>query len=163
MTAELGQALGLFAAREEERRAWHRRLASLRPEDRLTADDLSGVSLRTPAGAIVPLSSLVRRERGRGPVEIDLSARTVALGGAGISLTRMEFDLLVDLIRHRGRVRTRDALLRSVWGYDDAGTTRTVDVHIRQLRRKLGAEFGRRIETVIGVGYKLSPDSGEIS
>jgi DNA-binding response OmpR family regulator len=72
-----------------------------------------------------------------------------------VALTRKEFDLLADLMRHPGRVASRDRLLQGVWGYDHAGTTRTVDVHIRQLRKKLGPEAAACIETVVGVGYRL--------
>jgi DNA-binding response OmpR family regulator len=59
------------------------------------------------------------------------------------------------MIRHRGRVLTRERLLERVWGYDYPGETRTVDVHIRRLRRKLGIAAEERIETVVGVGYRF--------
>jgi len=89
-----------------------------------------------------------------GPVAIDLAARRVRVDGREVGLTRKEFDLLADLIRHRGRVLTRDRLLERVWGYSYPGETRTVDVHVRRLRKKLGAAADERIETVVGVGYR---------
>lgn len=88
------------------------------------------------------------------PLAIDLGARTVAVDGREVPLTRKEFDLLVDLLRGRGRVLTRDRLLEKVWGYDFPGETRTVDVHVRRLRKKLGPVAEARIETVVGVGYR---------
>jgi len=90
-----------------------------------------------------------------GPIRVDVPARRVLLDGGEVSLTRKEFDLLVHMIRHRGRVLTRERLLERVWGYDYPGETRTVDVHIRRLRRKLGAAAEERIETVVGVGYRF--------
>ena len=73
-----------------------------------------------------------------------------------MQLAPKEFDLLWDLLDHRGLVLTRDQLLERVWGYTFAGDTRTVDVHVRQLRRKLGDACP--IVTVWGVGYKASPE-----
>jgi two-component system phosphate regulon response regulator PhoB len=74
--------------------------------------------------------------------------------GKEISLTATEFRLLQVLLERRGRVQTRASLLADVWGYAEDVDSRTVDTHIRRLRRKLGAEADR-IETVIGVGYRL--------
>jgi len=93
-----------------------------------------------------------------GPLTVTLAARRVEVGGRAVALTRKEFDLLVDLIRNRGRVLTREKLLERVWGYDYPGETRTVDVHIRRLRQKLGEGGERAIETVVGVGYRLRED-----
>jgi len=78
-------------------------------------------------------------------------------GGAVLDLTRKEFDLLVYLMRNRGRVFSRDHLLDRVWGYDYAGDTRTVDVHVSWLRRKLEPDpaHPRYLVTVRGVGYKF--------
>lgn len=90
-----------------------------------------------------------------GLIELDEAARRVTADGQEVTLTRKEFDLLADLMRHAGRVASRDQLLSRVWGYDHAGTTRTVDVHIRQLRKKLGSPAAEFIETVVGVGYRL--------
>jgi two-component system alkaline phosphatase synthesis response regulator PhoP len=72
-----------------------------------------------------------------------------------VSLTRKEFDLLTALVMNRGRVLTRDQLLERVWGHGYYGETRTVDVHIRRLRKKLGKAAQERIETIVGVGYRF--------
>ena len=77
------------------------------------------------------------------------------VGEEEIQLAPKEFDLLWELLDHRGLVLTRDQLLERVWGYTFAGDTRTVDVHVRQLRRKLGD--ASPIVTVWGVGYKVAP------
>ena len=89
-----------------------------------------------------------------GALRIDVGARRAEVAGRDLSLTRKEFDLLVELIRRRGRVLTRERLLESVWGYDYPGETRTVDVHVRRLRKKLGPPVDERVETVVGVGYR---------
>ena len=75
--------------------------------------------------------------------------------GKALTLTPREFDLLAFMASRPGRVSTRDELLRKVWGYDYVGETRTVDVHIRRLRAKLGPKSDL-IETVMGAGYKLA-------
>ena len=77
------------------------------------------------------------------------------VSGSEVQLAPKEFDLLWELLDHRGLVLTRDQLLERVWGYTFAGDTRTVDVHVRQLRRKLGD--ASPIVTVWGVGYKVGP------
>ena len=74
------------------------------------------------------------------------------------SLTLKEFELLEKLMRNQGIVLTRDQLLTEIWGYDFDGETRTVDVHIRTLRQKLG-EKGEIIQTVRGVGYRVGGDA----
>jgi len=91
-----------------------------------------------------------------GVIELDEPRRRVKVEGREVTLTRKEFDLLGDLMRHRGRVLSRSHLLERVWGYDHSGTTRTVDVHVRQLRKKLGPPADGYIDTVVGVGYRLS-------
>ena len=83
------------------------------------------------------------------------SERTVAVGGEKIDLTRKEYDTLVLLLEAGGAVLTREDLLSRVWGYSFSGESRTVDVHIRTLRQKLG-EAGDLIRTVRGVGYKMT-------
>lgn len=88
-----------------------------------------------------------------GPLEIDVSARTVRRDGVPVELTYKEFELLRLLAAHRGVVLSRDEILRTVWDYDFAGETRTVDMHIKALRQKLGDDM---IATVRGVGYKLN-------
>jgi DNA-binding response OmpR family regulator len=90
-----------------------------------------------------------------GDLHIDAGRREVHVGEEEIQLAPKEFDLLWELLDHRGLVLTRDQLLERVWGYTFAGDTRTVDVHVRQLRRKLGD--ASPIVTVWGVGYKVSP------
>lgn len=107
------------------------------------------------------LRAVLRRTTGEeaevledGALRLDLASREVHVEGTAVTLTRKEFDLLADLLRHRGRVLTRERLLERVWGYDYPGETRTVDVHVRRLRQKLGAPVEARIETVVGVGYR---------
>ncbi|HWQ02778.1 MAG TPA: response regulator transcription factor [Gaiellaceae bacterium] len=90
-----------------------------------------------------------------GQLLIDAGRREVKVGDEEIQLAPKEFDLLWELLDHRGLVLTRDQLLERVWGYTFAGDTRTVDVHVRQLRRKLGD--ASPIVTVWGVGYKVAP------
>jgi DNA-binding response OmpR family regulator len=90
-----------------------------------------------------------------GALVIDAGRREVKVGEDEIQLAPKEFDLLWELLDHRGLVLTRDQLLERDWGYTFAGDTRTVDVHVRQLRRKLGD--ASPIVTVWGVGYKVSP------
>ena len=90
-----------------------------------------------------------------GDLVIDAGRREVHVGEEEIQLAPKEFDLLWELLDHRGLVLTRDQLLERVWGYTFAGDTRTVDVHVRQLRRKLGDDSP--IVTVWGVGYKVAP------
>jgi len=89
-----------------------------------------------------------------GPLRIDVAGRRAEVAGRDLALTRKEFDLLVELMKQRGRVLTRERLLETVWGYDYPGETRTVDVHVRRLRQKLGATVDDRVETVVGVGYR---------
>jgi len=90
-----------------------------------------------------------------GQLLVDAGRREVHVGDEEIQLAPKEFDLLWELLDHRGLVLTRDQLLERVWGYTFAGDTRTVDVHVRQLRRKLGD--ASPIVTVWGVGYKVAP------
>ena len=90
-----------------------------------------------------------------GDLVIDAGRREVKVGEEEIQLAPKVFDLLWELLDHRGLVLTRDQLLERVWGYTFAGDTRTVDVHVRQLRRKLGD--ASPIVTVWGVGYKVTP------
>ncbi len=110
--------------------------------------------------SILRRAAPARREREsavitHGDLAIDAGRREVRVGEEEIQLAPKEFDLLWELLDHRGLVLTRDQLLERVWGYTFAGDTRTVDVHVRQLRRKLGD--ASPIVTVWGVGYKVSP------
>jgi DNA-binding response OmpR family regulator len=91
-----------------------------------------------------------------GELRVDAGRREVIVGVNEVQLAPKEFDLLWELLDHRGLVLTRDQLLERVWGYTFAGDTRTVDVHVRQLRRKLGEACP--IVTVWGVGYKVSTE-----
>lgn len=101
-----------------------------------------------PAGASQDVISV-------GPVVVARAAREVRVDGREVQLTQREFDLLEYLLRHSGQVVTRDQLLESVWGFHSPGETRTVEVHVAQLRKKLGdADL---IRTVRGIGYKASP------
>ena len=89
-----------------------------------------------------------------GILEIDLSAHRVLIDETQINLTAKEFDLLLHLARHNGKVQTRDYLLQQIWGYSSDVTTRTVDTHIKRLRSKIGI-LGQHIETVRSVGYRF--------
>lgn len=86
---------------------------------------------------------------------IDLAGHEARLGGRKLELTHQEFELLKFLAQHRGRAFTREQLLERVWGYRYAGGTRTVDIHVRRVRAKLGPALGGLIETVRNLGYKL--------
>jgi DNA-binding response OmpR family regulator len=115
------------------------------------------------------VESLLRRARGEptgetasqllhfGDVEVDPVARRVRKAGAEVALRPKEYDLLIELLRHRGAVRSRLELMQTVWGYSSAVITRTVDTHMFELRRKLEADAARprHIMTIRGIGYRL--------
>ena len=90
-----------------------------------------------------------------GEVSVDDATYTARIGGRSLDLTFKEFELLKYLVQHPGRVFTRGQLLQEVWGYDYFGGTRTVDVHVRRLRAKLGPENETLIGTVRNVGYRF--------
>ncbi len=90
-----------------------------------------------------------------GSIRLDLHKHLLYVKGKAVDLTPMEFNLLYTLIKKKGQVLTRGFLTESVWGYEYFGSTRTVDVHIGRLRKKLGS-FGDKIQTVEGVGYILN-------
>jgi DNA-binding response OmpR family regulator len=92
-----------------------------------------------------------------GDIEVDIDRHLASLKGSALELTPKEFDLLAFLARNRGLVFSREKLLEKVWGYDYSGDSRTVDVHIRWLRRKIEADPGnpRHLITVRGAGYKM--------
>lgn len=92
-----------------------------------------------------------------GDLIVDTNGYTASLRGAPLDLAYKEFELLKYLVQHPGRVFTRAQLLQEVWGYDYYGGTRTVDVHVRRLRAKLGAEYEHLIGTVRNVGYRFDP------
>lgn len=91
-----------------------------------------------------------------GGVALDIGRRTAAAGGRSLDLTPKEFDLLAQLAARPGLVYTREQLLDHVWGMDFAGGTRTVDIHVQRLRKKLGPDYGDVIRTVHGIGYKAA-------
>jgi DNA-binding response OmpR family regulator len=115
----------------------------------------------SPRELVARVHAILRRVNDTGPaaqvlsfagIVVDLQTRRVTRGSEPAHLTATEFDLLVALATARGAVRTREQLLSAVWGYRDASGGRTVDSHVRSLRRKLG---DRVIRTVHGVGYAL--------
>ncbi len=90
-----------------------------------------------------------------GDLVVSVSRHEVTVNGEPVTLTLKEFELLCTLLKNRGIVLTRDRLLNEIWGYSFDGESRTVDVHVRKLRQKLGTA-GECIETVKGVGYKIA-------
>src|SRR6516164_3336971 len=114
--------------------------------------------LRLAIGRMAPAASGEIRS---GDLLIDESTYSVRLRGHALDLTFKEFELLKFLAQHPGRVFTRSQLLQEVWGYDYFGGTRTVDVHVRRLRAKLGAEHEVLIGTVRNVGYRFVPVKGD--
>ena len=134
-----------------ERHPWHE------VADELVSPRATGAELR------LRLAMLRRRAGGTeeaevrlGPLSINTQTYRVAVDGRPLDLTYKEFELLRFLAQRPGKVFTREALLREVWGYDFYGGTRTVDVHIRRLRAKLGPEHEHLVETVRGVGYRAA-------
>ena len=119
----------------------------------------------SPRELVARVGSVLRRSDGRpgddvrplevGRVRVDLAGRRVFADEIEVALTATEFDLLAHLMRSPGRVFSRDQLMRAIWGYDDATGTRTVDVHIAQLRSKLAD--ASPVRTVRGVGYSAEP------
>ena len=122
----------------------------------------------SPRELIARLQALLRRARPSrsagvieaGPLRVDPDSHEATIGAARLDLTPREFDLLGFLAHRPGRAHSREELLRKVWGYDYVGKTRTVDVHVRRLRAKLG-RHANMIETVTGVGYKLVAPASE--
>ena len=134
-----------------ERHPWHE-----------VADDLL-LPGSSDTEIVVRLAMLRRRSGGEdgaeivlGPLSLNTDTYRVAVDGRPLDLTYKEFELLRFLASKPGVVFTREALLREVWGYDFYGGTRTVDVHVRRLRAKLGPEHEGLVETVRGVGYRVS-------
>ena len=120
------------------------------------ADQQPAVTAATAAAAQFVVPTPVA-DPAAGPVLIDPVQRTAAVDGNTLDLTYLEFELLAHLVAHPHRVHTRDQLVTTVWGYGHVGDGRTVDVHVARLRRKLGAEYRRSIQTVRRVGYKYTP------
>lgn len=119
----------------------------------------------SPLELVARIKAVLRRASGQethdeneykvGHIFLQVDTREVKVHDQPVDLTRKEFDLLHIFMQNMGKVLTREVLLQKVWGYEYEGETRTVDVHIRHLRRKLGPEGETRIETIHGVGYKL--------
>ena len=133
------------------------------------ADDYMVKPFRHPSELIARIRTRLRRTNADvsglltiGDLAIDVQAHQVTRGGKQISLTRLEFDLLVALAKEPGRVFTRDALLSEVWGYRHSTDTRLVNVHVQRLRSKIehDAEHPEIVVTVRGVGYKAGVMGG---
>lgn len=90
-----------------------------------------------------------------GELEVNQQEHKVSVGGSEVVLTLKEYELLKKFLQHPGIVFSRDKLLNDIWGYEFSGETRTVDVHIRTLRQKLGSA-GELVETIRGVGYRMA-------
>ncbi|UZP67976.1 response regulator transcription factor [Desulfovibrio mangrovi] len=101
-----------------------------------------------------PEEPVVRTHLGIDGLSIDMDAHRVEIDGEEAQLTATEFKLLTELLKNKGRVRTRDQLLNTVWGYEFEGYARTVDTHVRRLRQKIGS-YADYIETIRGVGYRF--------
>lgn len=117
----------------------------------------------SPRELVLRINAILRRAKGEaveekklsiGPITVDQSRHHVTVGDRPVRLTSVEFKLLSMLMRRQGRVQARDRLLNEVWGYESAIDTRTVDTHIRRLRKKLG-KASAAIETVRGFGYRI--------
>ncbi|HUI55612.1 MAG TPA: winged helix-turn-helix domain-containing protein [Bryobacteraceae bacterium] len=90
-------------------------------------------------------------------LSIDFDQQSATLDAERMALTRKEYDLLALLVQHAGEIIPREALLMQVWGYGAEIRTRTLDVHIRRLRKKLGVFADQYIETIFGIGYRFQP------
>ncbi len=88
---------------------------------------------------------------------VDFGREAATLDNSRMLLTRKEYDLLALLVAHAGDIIPRETLLLRIWGYNSEIRTRTLDVHIRRLRKKLGPYAGRYIETIFGIGYRFQP------
>lgn len=136
--------------------------------DKITGFDSGADDYMTKPFGVLELSARIRtllRRRSKAPVtedvisqdiiSVDRKTREVTVDGAKVELTLKEFELLTYLLENKARVVTREELLNHIWGYDYDGETRTLDMHIRTLRQKLGAEAGAMVKTIRGVGYRL--------
>src|SRR5437588_6919808 len=116
----------------------------------------------SPRELILRVNAILRRGKGEmleekmsiGPITLDPARHHVAVGAKSVRLTSVEFKLLSMLMKRKGRVQARDRLLNEVWGYESLIDTRTVDTHVRRLRKKLG-KASAAIETVRGFGYRI--------
>lgn len=135
------------------------RMASLRLPERVESDFVSSrasvkecaarVGRLLRAGDDAPAQDVLSVDS----LTINLATYQVSVGGEPLDLTYLEYALLAFLATHPGRTYSRDALLRHVWGFDYYGGSRTVDVHVRRIRAKLGPDLSHHLETVRGVGY----------
>ena len=127
--------------------------------------DKQGHPIPNPKKEPAPDGRLIAPDEGgpitAGSLVIDELTYSVRLRGRVLDLTYKEFELLKHLAQHPGRVFTRSQLLQEVWGYDYFGGTRTVDVHVRRLRAKLGTDYEVLIGTVRNVGYRFVPEVDE--
>ncbi len=110
------------------------------------------------------MDAALEMEQNKGPegyrdahVEVDYGVAALRVDSRPVRLTRKEYELLALLVQNAGEIIPRDVLLMRVWGYSTEVRTRTLDVHIRRLRKKLGPYGDRYIETVFGVGYRFQP------
>ncbi|MFN7964732.1 MAG: response regulator [Acidobacteriota bacterium] len=119
----------------------------------------------SPREVILRIKSVLRRKTDdenngdvlrAGQIEISLGSHSLRVAGEEVPLTATEFKLLHFLMQRAGRVQTRNVLLTEVWAYSEGVDSRTVDTHVRRLRRKLGVDADR-IETLVGVGYRFRP------
>lgn len=132
--------------------------------DAAPAEVEARIRLLVSAGAAEPANSVEAvAEYSAGELKVDVGGYTARLRGVPLDLTYKEFELLKYLMQHPGRVFTREQLLQDVWGFDYYGGTRTVDVHVRRLRAKLGAEHDQLIGTVRNVGYRFDPPQEQVT
>lgn len=141
---------------------------SWQTDDFLLTDSSPGeIDARIRLAAVEVEDQVPSGEIRAGGITIDETTYMATINGRLLNLTYKEFELLKHLALHPGQVVTRDRLLHDVWGYDYFGGTRTVDVHIRRLRAKLGSEHETLIGTVRNVGYRLvvsgADDNGAVS
>jgi DNA-binding response OmpR family regulator len=160
----------MLALREAARRVPTIAVVERRDLERFGWDEVCDelVYPAAPAPELRLRLEMLRRRRGAaegnlvrvGPLALDPGSYRVTLSGRALDLTYKEFELLRYLAQRAGRVCTRPTLLREVWGFDFYGGTRTVDVHVRRLRAKLGPEHEHLVETVRGVGYRMAESEG---
>jgi DNA-binding response OmpR family regulator len=119
----------------------------------------------SPRELVLRVKSILRRSQAgpgeilrAGQIQVFPDRRQCFVGSSMINLTVKEFDLLLELIRAKGNVLTREALMMKVWSYHGEAASRTLDTHVRRLREKLGEE-GNRVETVRGIGYRIAQSS----
>lgn len=134
----------------------HFRLPSEVPSDFMMADASAGELAARVSLALRPASDASPELLTVGEMQVNLATYQVTVSGEPLDLTYLEYALLAFLVTHSGHAYSRDALLHHVWGFDYYGGSRTVDVHVRRVRAKLGPELAQRLETVRGVGYLWS-------